>query len=105
MNDSWFSLSRDSVLVILAMAAVTYAFRGGGYWLMGRVTLSPKMEAGLAYLPGAVITALVVPSMLEAGFPGVVGVAVVALCMRLWPNLLLAMVAGILTVWLIRQII
>lgn len=105
MSDTWFALQRDSVVVILAMAVVTYAFRGGGYWLMGRVTLSPRLEAGLAYLPGAVITALVVPSMLEAGVPGVVGVVVVAICMRIRPNLLLAMLAGILTVWIIRQLL
>lgn len=105
MTDTWFALQRDSVVVILAMAVVTYAFRGGGYWLMGRVTLSPRLEAGLAYLPGAVITALVVPSMLEARFPGVVGVVVVAICMRIRPNLLLAMLAGILTVWIIRQLL
>lgn len=100
-----FGLQTDSVIAIAVMAIVTYAFRGGGYWLMGRVTLSPRMEAGLAYLPGAVITALVVPSMLEAGTPGVLGVAVVAAVMRLRPNLLLAMIAGIVTVWLLRQVI
>ena len=104
MNDI-FSLQVDSILAIVIMAAITYGFRGGGYWLMGRVTLSPRMEAGLAYLPGAVITALVVPSMLEAGVPGVFGVAVVAICMRIRPNLLLAMTAGILTVWMLRQVI
>ncbi len=103
MSD-WFSIQTDSLWAIAIMAAITYGFRGGGYWLMGRVTLSPRMEAGLAYLPGAVITALVVPSMLEAGVPGVFGVAVVALCMWIRPNLLLAMTAGIVTVWLIRQI-
>lgn len=105
MNDMWFGLHRDSLMAIAAMAIVTYAFRGGGYWLMGRVNLSPRMEAGLAYLPGAVITALVVPSMLEAGVPGVFGVAVVAICMRIRPNLLVAMIAGIVTVWLLRQVI
>ena len=102
MSD-WFSVQVDSLWAIFVMAVITYGFRGGGYWLMGRVTLSPRMEAGLAYLPGAVITALVVPSMLEAGTPGVFGVAVVALCMRIRPNLLLAMTAGIVTVWLLRQ--
>lgn len=104
MSEEWFGLRWDSILAIAAMALVTYGFRGGGYWLMGRITLSPRMEAGLAYLPGAVITALVVPSMLEAGFPGVVGVAIVALVMRIRPNLLLAMVAGIFTVWLLRHL-
>lgn len=104
MNDV-FGLQVDSLWAIALMAVITYGFRGGGYWLMGRVTLSPRMEAGLAYLPGAVITALVVPSMLEAGVPGVFGVATVAICMRIRPNLLLAMTAGILTVWLLRQVI
>lgn len=103
MND-WFSLQTDSLWAIAVMAVITYGFRGGGYWLMGRVTLSPRLEAGLAYLPGAVITALVVPSMLEAGVPGIFGVAVVALCMRIRPNLLLAMTAGIVTVWFLRQV-
>lgn len=100
-----FGLQTDSLWAIAIMAIITYGFRGGGYWLMGRVTLSPRMEAGLAYLPGAVITALVVPSMLEAGTPGVFGVIVVALCMRVRPNLLIAMTAGIVTVWLLRQFI
>lgn len=99
----WFSVQVDSLWAIAIMAIITYGFRGGGYWLMGRVTLSPRLEAGLAYLPGAVITALVVPSMLEAGVPGVFGVAVVAISMRIRPNLLLAMTAGIFTVWLVRQ--
>lgn len=104
MSD-WFSVQPDSLWAIAVMAAITYGFRGGGYWLMGRVTLSPRMEAGLAYLPGAVITALVVPTMLEAGVPGVLGVIVVAVCMMLRPNLLLAMTAGIVTVWLLRHVI
>lgn len=103
MNE-WFGLSRDSIIVILVMGIITYAFRGGGYWLMGRITLSPKVEAGLAYLPGAVITALVVPGALEAGVPGVTGLVAVAAVMKLKPNLLLGMVAGILTVVVLRHL-
>lgn len=90
--------------LILLMGAVTYGLRAGGYWLMGRVTLSPRMEAGLAYLPGAVITALVVPSAIEAGWPGIGGLVAVALAMRWRNNLFLALIAGIGTVWVIRQV-
>jgi uncharacterized membrane protein len=93
------------LLTILLMAIVTYGFRAGGYWMMGRVTLSPRMESGLAYLPGAVITALVVPSAIEAGFPGIVGLVAVAVAMRRWNNLFLALVFGIGTVWLMRTFI
>ena len=102
---SVFEIGTDSIIAIAVMAIVTYAFRGGGYWLMGRITLPDRLEAGLAYLPGAVITALVVPSMLEAGPPGVAGVAVVAVSMRVRPNLLIAMSLGIFTVWVIRQML
>ena len=93
----------SALLAILLMAIVTYGFRAGGYWLMGRVTLSPRMEAGLAYLPGAVITALVVPAAIGAGLPGIVGLVAVAIAMRRWNNLFLALVFGIGTVWLMRQ--
>lgn len=93
----------SALLTILLMAVVTYALRAGGYWMMGRVTLSSRMEAGLAYLPGAVITALVVPATISAGVPGVAGLIVVAIVMRRWSNLFLALVVGIGTVWLVRQ--
>lgn len=95
----------SALVLILLMGVVTYALRAGGYWLMGRVTLSPRLEAGLAYLPGAVITALVVPSAIEAGLPGIIGLGAVAIVMRRWNNLFLALVAGIGAVWLMRQVI
>ena len=95
----------SALLTILLMAAVTYALRAGGYWMMGRVTLSPRMEAGLAYLPGAVITALVVPATINAGVPGTVGLVAVAVVMRRWNNLFLALMAGIGIVWLLREAI
>jgi uncharacterized membrane protein len=99
------TLSPEALVAILLMGIVTYALRAGGYWLMGRVTISPRMEGALAYLPGAVITALVVPSALEAGFPGIVGVGAIAIVMWKKPNLLLALVAGMGTVVLVRGIL
>jgi uncharacterized membrane protein len=95
----------EALVVIALMGIVTYALRAGGYWLMGRVSISPRMEAALAYLPGAVITALVVPSALEAGFPGVVGVGIVALVMWMRPNLLLAMLGSMATVVLLGRLL
>ena len=94
-----------ALLAILLMAIVTYGCRAGGYWLMGRVTISPRIEIGLTYLPGAVLISLVAPAMAEEGFPGVCAVAATALAMRLTNSLLVAMVAGVGTVWLMRQLI
>lgn len=95
----------EVLLVIVLMGIVTYALRAGGFWLMGRVTISPRMESALAYLPGSVITALVVPSTIQAGLPGVGAVAVIALVMWKRPGLLLALLLGLGTVVLVRNIL
>jgi uncharacterized membrane protein len=99
------TLNPEALLVIVLMAVVTYALRAGGFWLMGRITISPRMEAALAYLPGSVITALVVPSTIQAGLPGAAAVAVIALVMWKRPGLLLALLLGLGTVVLVRNIL
>lgn len=99
------TVHRDALLAILLMGAVTYALRAGGFWLMGRVTISPRMEAALAYLPGSVITALVVPAAIEAGVPGVAAVGVIAVVMWARPGLLLALLFGLGTVVLLRNLL
>ncbi len=95
----------SALLTIVLMALVTYACRAGGYWLMGRVTMSPRVEIGLTYLPAAVLISLVAPAMAEEGVAGVCAVVATAIAMRRTNNLLVAMVAGIGTVWLVRQIV
>ncbi len=95
----------SALLAIVLMAIVTYLTRAGGYWMMGRVTISPRIEAGLVHLPGAVLIALIAPATVEEGVPGVVALAVTALVMRRTSNLFLAMVAGVGTIWLMRQVV
>lgn len=94
----------DALLAIVLMTIVTYATRAGGYWIMGRVTLSPRVAVVLTSLPGAVLTALVVPAVLEEGIAGVTALAATAAVMRWRGNLLLAMLAGIVTIQLMRQV-
>ena len=93
------------LLAILAMAAVTYATRVSGLWLIGRVTLSSRMEAALGYLPGTVLIAIVAPVVLTGGIAEkVAALATVAVAVRS-RSLLLAMVAGIAAVWLVRNLL
>lgn len=99
------SVHPTALLAIALMAIVTYACRVGGYWMMGRVRMSPRVEAGLTYLPGAVLISLVAPAMAREGIPGVCAVAVTAVVMRLTNNLLVSMVGGIFTVWLVRLLV
>lgn len=95
----------SALLTIALMAIVTYLCRAGGYWLMGRVAISPRIEAGLAYLPGAVLIALVAPATVEEGAPGLLAVGATAAVMRWRGNLFLALVAGVGTIWIARRLI
>lgn len=99
------SVHPTAMLTILLMAVVTYALRAGGFWLMGRVTLSPRIEAALVYLPGAVIASLVVPNAVREGLPGVVALGAVALVTWKTRNLIAALVVGVVVVWAMRQLV
>lgn len=99
------TLHGEALLTIILMGIVTYATRAGGFWLMGRVEISPRMEAALAYLPGSVITALVVPATIEAGLPGLGAVGIIALVMWKRPGLLLALLFGLGTVVILRNVL
>lgn len=94
-----------ALLAIALMAVVTYLTRAGGYWIVGRLALSPRLEAGLGYLPGSIFIALVVPAAIEEGPPGAIAIAVTALVMRRTSNLLLTMLAGIGTIFIARQML
>ncbi len=93
------------LLTILGMALVTYATRAGGLWLMGRVTLSTRVEAWLRYVPGTVLVALVAPGVLDSGLPGIVAALVTAAVAVRSGNALLAMIAGVLAVLAVRLLL
>jgi uncharacterized membrane protein len=53
--------------IIFAGAVATYITRIGGYLVVSRFTLHPRIDAALNAVPAAVLTTLVAPSMLNAG--------------------------------------
>lgn len=55
------------MLAILIMALVTYMLRAGGYWVMGRLPITPRVRRGLEALPGAIIVSTVLPIVLQGG--------------------------------------
>lgn len=63
------------IVAILAMGLATYPMRAGGFWLMGRVPLTPRLRRFLEALPGAVVIATVVPILAREGIPGVAAIA------------------------------
>ena len=81
--------------VILAMAGVTYLCRAGGYWAMGRLPLTPRLERALRALPGCIIVATVVPIAARIGAPALVALTA-AVAAMLWRRVeVLALAAGL----------
>lgn len=97
--------STDALLVIFAMALVTYATRAGGIWLVGFMPMSPRLEAFLRYLAGSVLVALVVPATVRGGAAAFVAVGVTLLAMAVVRRGLVAMALGILAAALYRAFI
>ncbi|MGD9921580.1 MAG: AzlD family protein [Pseudorhodoplanes sp.] len=81
--------------VIAAMAAVTVFLRFAGFWMMGKVTLTPRVMRMLEALPGSVVAALIVPVVLKEGLSAAVAMAAVALMMIWRRNEFLALACGI----------
>lgn len=94
-----------SVVALLGMAVGTAVLRVGGLWLMARWTPPPVVARSLRHTPGAVLAALVAPAVLGGGPPewaGALATAAVALQTK---SLLAALVAGTLSVWLLRTLL
>ncbi len=91
-------LSHGVFYVIAAMAAVTAFTRVTGFWMMGRVTLTPRVMRMLDALPGSVVAALILPVILKEGISAAVAMAAVALLMIWRRNEFLALACGIAVV-------
>ena len=88
-------LDPSAALTIVGMALVTYGTRAGGLWLMGRVPITPPVEAWLRQIPGAVLVAIVAPAALTSGPAEALATLVTMLVMARLGNVLLAMVVGV----------
>ncbi len=92
----------EALLAILGMAALTYATRVGGLWLMGRVTLSKRLETWLQYIPGSVLVAIVAPGVFSGGPLALIAALVTILVAARTSSLPLAMVTGVGALLLLR---
>jgi uncharacterized membrane protein len=92
----------DVMLAIVAMTAVTVSLRLGGYFLMGYVTVTPRVRLMLEALPGSVIAAAILPVAAQGGSAAMSAVLVAMLTMYLTRNDLVAVVAGVAAAALLR---
>jgi uncharacterized membrane protein len=87
------------------MAVATYATRAGGLFLIGRVEMSPRLQNWLSYIPGCVLLSIVAPSIYSGGVPGALASLITLLVALRTRNLLLAMIAGVASVVILRAVL
>jgi uncharacterized membrane protein len=94
----------EAWLAIVAMAAASYFCRAGGFWLMGLVKLTPRLQGWLAAMPPAIVAAILTRTVIESGTVEVIGVATAFLLSRILASDLWGMIAGIVTVAALRAV-
>ena len=91
-----------TLITILGMAFVTYVTRAGGFWLMGLVTPSPRVEAWLRQIPGAVLVAIIAPTVLASSLAETLASLATLLVAIRTKNVLVAMLVGVGAVLVLR---
>jgi uncharacterized membrane protein len=91
-----------TLVAILTMAAVTYAMRAGGFWLMAHVPLTARLRRMLDALPGAVVVATVLPIAVREGVPAVLAIVAACAAMMVRRNDFFAVIAGMAVAALAR---
>jgi len=90
------------IAVIAAMTLTVYLTRAGGFWLIGRFTIGPRLRKMLDSLPGAIIAATIAPLMIHGGISAVAAVAAALLAVVTIRNDFAAVVAGVGVAALVR---
>jgi branched-subunit amino acid transport protein len=101
----------NEALLIAGMAIVTFLIRYPVLALLGKVTLPDPALRALRYIPAAVLTAIIVPAVLlpdgefKIGSNAFLLAAIVAVLVS-WrtKNLLLTIVIGMASLWLLRAL-
>ena len=94
----------DIWIAIAGMALVSYACRAGGFWAMGFVRMTPRLEAGLTAMPNALVAAILARTLARAGPVEIAGVAAAFLVARYLGGDFAGMIAGIAAVAFMRNI-
>jgi uncharacterized membrane protein len=99
------AVNPETLLAILVMAAGVAICRLSGFWLMGFVPITPRVEAALGAIPLAVMIGLIVPAILKGGLPELAALVFTVAAVRLGANDFVAIVIGIATVAAVRQLV
>ena len=96
--------SVDSLTVTAVMTLAAALCRGGGFFLMRFVPLTPRVHAALNAIPIAVMMGIMAPALVRGGVPESAAVLATTGVVKLGGNDLLAILAGLATVAALRQV-
>jgi uncharacterized membrane protein len=96
------SLRLELLPWLIALTAASFACRAAGYWLMGFVQPGPRLQAALRAAPLAVMVGIVAPAVARGRPAELVALVVIAVVMRGTRSDLIASLAGVATVALVR---
>ncbi len=82
-------------ILLAAMTVTVYLTRAGGYWLIGRVTIGPRLRRMLDALPGAIIASTIAPILVQGGLRAVLAMGAAAAVMVLMRNDFAAVLTGV----------
>jgi uncharacterized membrane protein len=91
-------------IVIAVMTIVVYLSRAGGFWLIGRIRIGPRLRKMLDALPGAIIAATIAPLLLHGGISALCAVGAALIAMVALRNDFAAVAAGIVAAALVRGV-
>ena len=98
------TLDWQVLVTILGMAGVTYLTRVLGFWMIARMTLKGRLAAALEAVPGAVLMAVIAPTILLQG-PAEALAAVVTLLLAWRLPILVAVIGGVTSVVAFRALL
>ena len=98
------SLEPSTLLAIAAMAIVTYATRIGGFWIVRFVPVAGRWRAALEAVPAAVLMSVIAPMVFMTGPAESIAAAVTLLAAMRLP-LIVAVIAGVVSVVMLRMAI
>jgi uncharacterized membrane protein len=94
----------DVMIAFAVMTAVTVASRLGGYWLMGYVTVTPRVRRMLDALPGSIIVAAALPVAVNGGAVVMFAIVAALVVTAIRRNDFIAVITGMAVAALARAI-
>lgn len=103
MTSEAFSINAIALAAIAGMAVVTYITRAGGFWLMGHISITPRIERFLRHMASGVLIAIVTAAAMNGDVAMWIGLGAVLAVMLLLRRSMTAILIGMAIAAALRQ--